>query len=139
MKDNNLMQVPENLEDLFVENHYAYIYSKAQLYLRLGPGRYRKADYRGYPPVEWEEEYGKELYDVLESGCRQVLAFKGLTPETAFEGLGICGFNRLIWLFHFGLEMQSANPLPGGGFIDRMNLKHTMNDMKMILYNKVVY
>lgn len=93
--------IPDDIQDLFHQNHYAYIYSKAELYLRIGPDRYRKGDALGFPPLEWEEQEGEKIYDLLESGCRQVLDFNGLTPEKAFKGLGIMGFNRLIWLLHF--------------------------------------
>ena len=129
--------IPDNIKDLFYRNNYAYIYSKAELYIKLGPDKYRNGDALGYPLLEWVEQEGKEIYKLLDSGCRQVLEFKGLTPETAFGGLGISGFNKLIRLFHFDLEMQSADPLPGGGFIDRMDIKHTMMDISMTLYNKV--
>ena len=137
MKSINPRHIPENISKLYHENHYEYIYTKAELYFKIGKERYRKSDARGFPRLEWEQEYGKDIYDLLENGCKQILEYKGLTPEAPFDGLGISGFNVLLSLFHFKLLRQSLISNTDVSFLDKMEMEHMVTKQKMILYNRV--
>lgn len=137
MNNINPRHIPENISKVYHENHYGYIYTKAELYLKIGKEKYRKGDAMGFPRAEWEQEFGSEIYDILEKGCKQILEYKGLTPENPFEGLGITGFNVLLLLFHFKLLKQFLVSNTDVNFLDMLELEHVVTKQKMTLYNRV--
>ncbi|MBP7585074.1 MAG: hypothetical protein KBA61_13625 [Spirochaetes bacterium] len=137
MKNINPRRIPEDISKVYYENHYGYIYAKAELYLKIGKDRYRKGDAMGFPKTEWEQEFGSEIYDILEKGCKQILEYKGLTPEIPLEGLGISGFNMLLSLFHFKLLRQSLISNTEECFLDMMEMEHMVTGQKMTLYNRI--
>ena len=123
----------KKIEDLAVENFYYYIQEKAKIYLRIGPEKHRLGDAFKQPDAGLTED---EL-QVLREGCKMVLDFRGLTPETAFTGLNIPGFYNLMRMFHFKPSMQQIHQMGDGWIIDEMHMEHMVSGVKMRLYNKV--
>ena len=121
------------MEQLIVENFYEYIRTKAISYIRIGYEKYRKQDALKKPDCRMT----KEIQDLLISGCNQVIGYKGMTPETPFEGLGIPGFYLLMEMFHFKVVRQRIAKIENGFFIDEMHMKHIVTGQLMILFNKV--
>ncbi|MCK9204531.1 MAG: hypothetical protein M0P58_08890 [Bacteroidales bacterium] len=130
MDENDLS--PE-MEGLVILNFYEYIRTKALLFLEIGPIEYRKRDALGMPGYR----ISMNGLAILESGCRQVIDYKGLTKGEPFEGLGIPGFYRLMKLFHYQVQKQATSGRGEDYFLDEMYMKHRMTDQKMKLYNRV--
>lgn len=129
-----IMDKKETMEQLIAENFYEYIRTKAKKYLDIGFEKYRKQDAFSMPP----DTMIKESLIIYARGCKQVVDYKGLTPETPFEGLRIPGFYQLMELFHFKVvKKQIAKMMPGNGILDEMHMEHTVTGRKMKLYNLV--
>jgi hypothetical protein len=92
-----MLQFSEEEEKLADLNRFAYIFTKAWLYLKLGPTRYSNDDAFNQPSSDTEEE----VLQMLDKGCRQVIEGVGLTSENPFTGLNVVGFSALFELFHF--------------------------------------
>ena len=121
-----------DFQQLIVDNHFEYIRTKAKKYLEEGPDKYRLHDAFDQP----DEDYDKiELMDI-EKGCKQILEYKGLTIETAFEGLGIKVMYQLLHLFHFKSISQRATSVDNA-FIDKIIFRHVITEDKVTLFNKV--
>ena len=101
--------------------------------MKIGYKKYRERDAFNRPDFHMS----KNKLAILELGCLQILEYKGMTPETAFEGLEISGFYRLMELFHYELYQQSLLLTDKEYFLDRMFMKHKMTGTTLILYNKV--
>ena len=128
------MKKKETTEQLIAENFYEYMRTKAQKYIDVGFAEYRKLDAFNQPG----EQMTKEVLVTYVRGCKQVIEYKGLTPETAFEGLGIPGFYKLMELFHYKVVKQRiAKMNHGAGILDEMHMKHRVTGQKMKLYNMV--
>lgn len=139
MKWNDLMDevmdgMSEELEEMAMVNRFPYFFSKAYTFLKRGPDAYRSQDAFGEPSTDLDAE---DLA-LIESGCRQMMEGRGLTPEDPLRGLGIHGFYALFRLFHFSLVRQSA--MPGEeGIIDRMRMRHMVDGGEVVYYNLVQY
>jgi len=111
-----------------------YIHYKAFSYLTQGPEKYRRDDFFKLPPQDLPEH----RLETINRGCQQILQWRGLTPETALEGLEIGGFYDLLRLFHFDLKQQSAlvdkDPTT---ILDMMEMQHVMTSEEITLYNRV--
>jgi hypothetical protein len=139
MELNDLMDevmdaMSEEMEEMAMVNRFPYFFSKAYAYLNMGPEAYRSRDAFGEPSVELDAE---DLA-LIESGCRQMMEGRGLTPEDPLRGLGIHGFYALFRLFHFSLVRQSV--IPGEeGMLDRMRMRHMVDGGEVVYYNLVQY
>ena len=122
-------------EGLGVPEPYEYIRYKAFVFLTLGPDAYREFDAFNQPPAGWPEL----AQDAVTIGCRQLLDWKGLTPEQPLDGVGIGGFYSMLRIFHFGCVMQEALALESDPvhFCDRMQMRHVVNGDQLTLYNRV--
>jgi tetratricopeptide (TPR) repeat protein len=118
-------KLPGDLQEAATTNHYAYIFSKAALFLVKGVVQYREDDFFNYPLKEWDEKK-------LTSGCNQIVGYtKGLSPEYCFENLTEIEFENLLNLFHFDLiktENTSGENIVKGYF------KHKMDGYEIIMY-----
>lgn len=124
----------EEIEEIALENRFPYLFSKAFNFLQMGAEAYRNLDAFGEPSADLDAE---DLA-LLESGCRQLMEGKGLTPEDPLRGLGIDGFYALFQLFHFSLVRQSV--IPGEeGMLDRMRMRHVVDGGEVVYYNLVQY
>jgi hypothetical protein len=125
----------EEEKRLFSENRFPYILSKADLYLRIGPEKYRSKDFFGMPDVEWN----KDELEIIADGCRQIQQGREFTPEKPFTGLDVMGFSQLFSLFHFeNTGRETTRPGPGK-FLDKMEMSHLMEGGKVTYYNLVEY
>ena len=95
--DKTINQFSEKEKNLVDSNRFVYIFSKAWLYTKLGPEKYRKDDAFNQPPIDLDYE---DL-EVLANGCKQVLEGVGLTIDKPFTELDVMGFSALFRLFHF--------------------------------------
>jgi len=138
---NNLFShMSEKDKELANQNQYAYLFSKAFLFLKQGPVIYRKHDFFHQPPAELTAEG----ILVLQNGCRQILLGKGLSAESPFTDLGVHGFSGLLQLFHFqqknrttkyGFKMGNSS-----GVLDCITFQHIMEENRITtLYNFCVY
>jgi len=126
-------ELTPEMERLAVENFYEYIHYKASLFLKIGYKAYRMRDAFNMPDFRMT----KPRLDLLQTGCRQIAEYKGLTPDTALENIDVPGFYRLMKLFHYQVYKQATSGRSEGYFLDEMYMKHKMTGEKMILYNKV--
>jgi hypothetical protein len=112
---------------------FGYMHWKARSYITLGPHLYRSQDALGRP----DPTLSFDQLDTLLRGVQQVLQWKGLTPETALEGVGLEGFSHLVDLFHFRVMERSSSPLPGGKILDRVLIEHIMHgpERQVTLFN----
>jgi hypothetical protein len=125
-------------QELALDNRFAYIFTKAHRYLKVGPEIYRKDDFFEQPSIK----LSKEELALIESGCKQILQGKGLTAENPLTELHIGGFYRLFELFHFKTESQqmaSMNTKAQKGILDKMYLKHLVDGSEVAYYNLVEY
>jgi hypothetical protein len=112
---------------------FGYVHCKAFVYLTVGPAKYRRMDYFHLPPEEWSPE----LLEIVERGCEQIVQWRGLTPDSPFENIGIEGFYALLQVFHFELAQQSAFDGRDGTILDRMEMIHVVSSEGLTLYNRV--
>jgi hypothetical protein len=136
---NNLMNsMSVEKQKIAMDNSFPYIYTKADLYLKMGTEVYRKQDFFNQPDLNLTiEELG-----IIENGCKQILAGKGILKEDPFIGLGIRGFRILFNLFHYNPTGHKAKSLTidgKKGMLDEMNLEHMMKMEEIKYYNWVGY
>lgn len=131
--DDGFDALPEELQRLALEQHFIYLQTKATRFVAEGAVDYRRQDAQGLPPSTTP----KPILEKLTLGCEQIMAWRGLTAETALKGLGIDGFYALAELFHFRLENQTARLLDDGRIIDRMDLVHEVTGRPTTLWNLV--
>lgn len=118
------------------KNRFAYIYAKADIFLKTGPDIYRKNDFFSMPDIAW----GEEAIGLITSGCRQLMEGKGLTERDPITGLGISGFYQLFALFHFSMKQQHAMPVKKDGktcFIDSIDFEHWVDHSIVTYFNLV--
>jgi len=127
------IELPKELRKLAIKNFYEYIRVKAERFLTIGHTQYRKDDAFNQP----DERLSNKNVELLKTGCLQVLEYKGLTEETAFEGIGIEGVYKLMALFHYKVVSQSIDQNEIDFFIDEMNMEHVVTGQKMKLFNKI--
>jgi hypothetical protein len=125
--------LPQELKELVVDYFYEYLRTKANIYLDLGPEKYRSDDFLNMPLKEWDSK----TYDCIEAGSRQINNYGGLTPETAFTNLGIDGFYKLMAMFHYRILKQSMKRTGNGEIIDKMIVQHSITGKEVILFNLV--
>jgi len=124
--------------EIALDNRFPYIHTKADLYLKIGPNKYRKQDFFNQPDINLNQEELK----IIEDGCKQILEGKGILKEEPFIGLGIGGFRILFHLFHFDTISHKAKSVTiegKKGMLDEMHLEHVMDKQEIIYYNWVQY
>ena len=78
----------------------------------------------------------KDAIDLIEKGLPQIIDYKGLTFDRAFEGLTIREFYYFMYLFHFEQTRQLATFFDNYT-IDHILLKNTITGNQLWLTNKV--
>lgn len=122
-------------KELFATNGYGYIYSKAKLFLKIGPKEYLAKDFFEIDVSDLDEED----FEILKNGCEQILKGKGLTAENPFENLGVLGFAKLFEIFHFKVSrIETLKPDPMK-FLDRMSVVHIVDGDEAEYFNLVEY
>ena len=120
-----------------------YLKSKAEMYIKLGHEKYSKMDALKMPPIEWEQEFGVEIWDTLLSGCKQIIENKGMTADNPFENIGIVCMNMLMEIFHYEfVEQKLINESEKDGttyMLDNIKYKHIKKDEEISVFNLVEY
>jgi hypothetical protein len=116
-------------------NQFAYIFSKAWVYLKVGPEKYRKRDAFQQPPIDFDEEQ----LQTLTAGCNQIINGIGLTSQKPFTNLDVSGFTDLFNLFHFENNSRKTDHKytynGKKGVLDCITFQHFMNDSQITYYN----
>lgn len=112
---------------------FAYLLSKAQRYLKVGPETYRAADYFNMPNEDWQAP----LLAAVKRGMEQICRYKGYLRDNPFEDLGVDGFRALLSTLHFEMEQQSALKLDDSSFLDEMHMRHRMTGQTIVLFNRI--
>ena len=116
-------------------NQFAYIFSKAWMYLKMGPEIYRKRDAFNQPPSDFDDE---EL-QIIANGCNQILKGIGMTEYNPLTNLDVFGFYNLFNLFHFENTSRKTKYkyIYNGkiGNLDCITFQHFMNDSQIVYYN----
>lgn len=116
-----------------VPKMFGYIHYKACRYLTVGPAKYRQGDFFHLPPKEWSPEQ----LELVKRGCEQIVAWRGIAPESPLENIGIDGFYALLHVFHFKLKQQSAFDGGDGTILDKMEMEHAVTSEEITLHNRV--
>ena len=77
-----------------------------------------------------------DAIELIESGIKQLIDYRGLTFDRALEGLTIAGFYYFMHLFYFERRRQLATFFDNYT-IDHILLKNTITGDEMWLANKV--
>lgn len=125
----------EEERKLYTDSRFPYIITKAHLYLRIGPDKYRNQDFFHMPDQEWNDD---EL-ELIADGCRQILEGRGFDAGKPLTGLGVEGFSKLFHLFHFEIIGRETSSPGTGKFLDKMIFRHVMEGGEVTWYNLVEY
>ena len=122
-------------QEYCILNQFPYIFTKAELYLKIGPDKYRKEDFFQQPPLNVA---AKDM-ESIRYGCEQIVEGRGFNFSTPLQGLGVSGFYRLMELFHFQFESRktkySFEYEEEKGALDIMTFTHQMDDRKATLFH----
>ena len=125
----------EEEKQLMESNRFVYIFSKAWLYLKIGPKKYRKNDFFQQPPID----YNEEDFQILATGCNLILKGIGITKQKPFTNLDVLGFFGLFSLFHFDYvdRRTDHNFIYDGrkGFLDCVTFEHIVDGSQVVYYN----
>ena len=119
--------------NLFIENRFPYILTKADSYIKTGPEAYRNEDAFDMPREEWSEEDLSLIMD----GCLQIMEGAGYTAQKPFKNLGIRGFNLLFTMLHFKSVGRKSSRLGQGRIQDEITFEHAMDKSRVTYYNLV--
>ncbi len=119
--------------NLFIENRFPYILTKADSYIKSGPEVYRNEDAFAMPREEWSDEDLSLIMD----GCLQIMEGVGYTAEQPFKNLGIRGFNLLFTMLHFTSVRRKSSSLGQGRMQDETTFEHAMDKSRVTYYNLV--
>jgi hypothetical protein len=122
-------------QEYCILNQFPYIFTKAELYLEIGPDNYRKEDFFQQPPLNLDTVD----MESIRYGCEQITEGRGFNYSTPLQGLGVSGFYRLMELFHFQFESRktkySFKYEEEKGALDIMTFAHQMDDRKATLFH----
>ena len=118
---------------IVVPKGFRYIHFKAFLYREVGAEEYRERDALRMHPPDWPPE----SLEAVESGCRQIYQWRGISAGCPIEDIGIDGFYRLISLFHFRVVGQRLLDTDDGFNLDKMKIRHIVQGDELTLYNRV--
>jgi hypothetical protein len=122
-------------QEYCILNQFPYIFTKAELYLKIGPDKYRKEDFFQQPPLNLDTVD----MESIRYGCEQIIEGRGFNYTTPLQGLGVSGFYRLMELFHFQFESRktkySFKYEEEKGALDIMTFAHQVDDGKVTLFH----
>ena len=122
-------------QEYCILNQFPYIFTKAELYLKIGPDNYRKEDFFEQPPLNLDTVD----MESIRNGCEQIIEGRGFDYKTPLQGLGVSGFYRLMELFHFQFESRKTKYSfiyeEEKGALDIMTFTHQMDDRKATLFH----
>jgi len=85
--DKLFSKLSENKQNLFIENRFPYLMSKAFSLLEEDAEKYRKSDAFDMPNSYWNNLELKLVFD----GCKQIMKGSGLDEDDPFRNLGVAG------------------------------------------------
>ena len=122
-------------QEYCILNQFPYIFTKAELYLKIGLDNYRKEDFFEQPPLNLDTVD----MESIRNGCEQIIEGRGFDYKTPLQGLGVSGFYRLMELFHFQFESRKTKYSfiyeEEKGALDIMTFTHQMDDRKATLFH----
>jgi hypothetical protein len=137
--DKLINQFSEEEKNIIDTNRFVYVYTKAWLYIKHGPDKYREDDAFDQPPID----YTKDELKILENGCRQLLEGVGMTCIKPFTGLNVMGFNDLFRLFHFeNVQRKCKHGFVFNdkrGALDCITFQHIVDGSQVVYYNFCEY
>ena len=136
-----LQSMSEEDRSYAINNQFAYIYSKAYLFLKKGIDLYFRHDF--FLEKESFTLNDDELLEVLQSGCKQIVEGKGFSANNPLVDLDVYGFYDLMRLFHFSKGARKSNALTHNGedgILDQITFEHFMEAERIAtLFNFVFY
>jgi hypothetical protein len=133
--ENVLSLMNSDDQEYCILNQFPYIFTKAELYLKIGPDKYRKEDFFQQPPLNLDTVD----MESIRYGCEQIIEGRGFNYTTPLQGLGVSGFYRLMELFHFQFESRktkySFKYEEEKGALDIMTFAHQVDDGKATLFH----
>lgn len=125
----------EDEQNRLLDNQFIYLFTKAELYLKLGAEKYRKDDFFHQPSIDYTEN---DL-ELLKIGCIQITEGKGFSEQTPLHDIDVFGFSKLMKLFHFVSESRTTNYQftneGKSGALDCITFKHMMDDRTTQMFN----
>ncbi len=136
-----LQSMSEEDRSYAINNQFAYIYSKAYLFLKMGMDLYFRHDFF---LIRKSFTYNNEdLLEVLQSGCKQIVEGRGFSANNPLVDLDVFGFSDLMRLFHFSKGARKSNALTHNGengILDQITFEHFMEEKRIAtLFNFVTY
>jgi hypothetical protein len=128
----------DQMNELANQNRFDYIFSKAYLYLKMGPEIYRRKDAFQMPNIEWDKEY----YPELQYGCEQLLIAKGLLKDNPIENIDTLSFKYLFSMFHYDCINIKSHVLEVDNkvsFIDEVLFQHYIDESLITYFQWVKY
>ena len=125
-------KMPKERRMLAKENSYAYIFTKAAIFLTVGVEKYRYDDYFHQPSEDMD-------IPLLISGCNQIVyKCNGLTTETCIYDLPEPDFINLMQLFHFELAGEDYDDSVKGKVIMKGTFRHIVSDFRSIIWCRII-
>ena len=122
----------EKEQKLAIANKYDLLRDKALRLKEKGIEGCRDDDEFDLKDVKITED----AIELIEKGIQQIIDYKGLSFDRAFEDLTIGGFYYFMYLFYFKRRRQLAHFFDNYT-IDKILLKNTITGDEMWLTNKV--
>jgi hypothetical protein len=126
-------------QEYAIENQLPYFFTKANLFLKIGPDKYRINDYFNQPSIENSDDQ----LALLVLGCSQIVEGKGLFKNNPFMNLDVSGFSLLMRLFHFKTESRTTEHNiefeEKKGALDCITFIHLIDNRKATLFNFCIY
>ena len=136
-----LQSMSEEDRSYAINNQFAYIYSKAYLFLKKGIDLYFRHDF--FLEKESFTLNDDELLEVLQSGCKQIVEGRGFRATNPLVDLDVFGFSDLMHLFHFYKGARKSKALTHNGengILDQITFEHFMEEKRIAtLFNFVSY
>ncbi|MDB9931354.1 hypothetical protein OAD28_01360 [Flavobacteriales bacterium] len=133
--DKLFSKLSENKQNLFIENRFPYLMSKAFSLLEEGAEKYRKSDAFDMPNSYWNNLELKLVFN----GCKQIIKGSGLDEDDPFRNLGVAGLINLFSTFHFNSVKRKSKRIERGKILDIITFEHKMDSSQITVYNLVEY
>lgn len=130
--DDGFDALPEAIQDRVLANHFVYFRTKVTHFLADGIDAHLRDAAGRLPPWASPQMRAKLMH-----ACKQLVAWRGLTPQTALTGLDIDGFYALAGLLRLELIEQNARRVGERYMLDRMELVDRISGFAPVLWNLV--
>gem|GEM_PF-2779302 len=115
---------------------WAYLIAKVAMYLKIGPEKYRKADFFDLP----DADLSQQTLDDIASCFKQFMQGKGFDRDHPIERIGVSSFYDAMRTLHFTCVRQGLlSGTDDDVFLDEILFEHMVNKSRITLFNKVVH